>query len=150
MELAMCQLAPEVPSPQGVLEDLLFHPRLKLYPLSERRAIICHAVYLGLSLEDEARALAECLASWEDGAGSVWRKLKMKRDCEEQLRHIATHRYYLCINRHEDVDSDLAAVDWIKNYAEQWREWWEQQPESSPVSLPSSLYKVKLRPPSSH
>ncbi len=140
MELTMCQLAAEVKAPTEQLERLLFHSDLSLYPLSERRAIICHAVYKGFSFDDDEQVIRRCVISWESGACSNWRKLKMKRDCEEQMRHIETHRYFLCINRHEDVNPDIAAVDWIQKYATEWREWWEQQPESSPVSLPSALY----------
>jgi hypothetical protein len=119
------------------LAEALAHPRLARYSPSERRAILCHHAYLaslrpGLDVEASA-------ATWEAGACHLWRREKMRRDCQEQLQQIEVHRQQLGRALKREVNPEFAARDWILKHAAAWRVWWEQQPESTPLVFPHSL-----------
>ena len=140
MGLDVCRLSLDVRVSPEILGELLHHPALIRYPLSERRAILCHSIFLGFQLEDGEASLLQGLRSWEGGACTEWRREKMRRDCDVQLQKIKEHRYFLCIESRSDVPLEKAARDWIHKHAEDWRNWWEQQPESSPTVFPNSFY----------
>lgn len=120
------------------LQDGLRSALLASFALSERRAILCHRLYLGFQLQREAD-LQTALLSWEGGACTAWRREKMRRDCQEQIRQIELHRTELSRLLGQEVSAEAAARDWIQKHAAAWRAWWEQQPESSPVVFPHSL-----------
>lgn len=109
--------------------ELLSHSLLKKYWFSERRAILVHRFYRSLELKREA-SLEETVRSWESGICIVWRRDKMRRDGQEQLKEIERHKYFLSQRLGYDVGWEVAAKDWIENHAAAWREWWEEQPES--------------------
>ena len=115
--------------------DDLRNPLLGHYSLSERRAILCFRLYLEFRL-DGGVSLEVATLKWEAGPCSAWRREKMHRDIQEQLRRIEKHRVQLVGEGDEEWSMESAARDWIEKHAHSWRDWWEQQPESSPVVFP--------------
>ena len=109
--------------------ELYSDPLLERYWPSERRAILVHRFYLSLEQKREA-TLEAALRSWESGICVAWRRDKMRRDGQEQLREIERHKYFLSQRLGYDVGWEVAAKDWIEKHAAAWREWWEKQPES--------------------
>ncbi|HVR74539.1 MAG TPA: hypothetical protein VMT52_09415 [Planctomycetota bacterium] len=109
--------------------DFYSHPLISKYWPSERRAILVHRYYLSHQLRREA-TLEEALTSWESGICGPWRRNKMRRDCQQQLKEIERHKYLVSKERGYDIGWDTAAQDWIGRHAAAWREWWESQPES--------------------
>ncbi len=112
-------------------EEILNHPLLQKYPLSERRAILVHKYFLGLELKRDP-GLALAIESWERRIAQGWHRRKMRLDAEKQLAEIEKHKYLLSRERGYDVGWEEAARDWIARYADAWRTWWESQPESNP------------------
>lgn len=118
------------PTPNEILEiEILNDPLLAKYWPSERRAILAHRFFLSLDLKREA-TLQETLRSWEAGACVPWRRDKMRRDGQQQIREIERHKYLVSQKLGYDVGAETAATDWIEHHAAAWREWWEMQPES--------------------
>lgn len=109
--------------------DFLQHPLVRPFWPSERRAMLVHRFFLSMELRRQA-AVEEVVASWERGAGSDWRRAKMRRDCEAQSREILVHKWHMSQTLGRDVGEDVAAKDWIDRHAKAWREWWEGLPES--------------------
>jgi hypothetical protein len=109
--------------------ELLSHPLLVKYWPSERRAILAHRFFLSVEIKREA-SLDECVKSWESGACGPWRRDKMRRDGQQQLKEIERHKYLVSQKLGYDIGAEAAAKDWIENHAGPWREWWELQPES--------------------
>jgi hypothetical protein len=102
---------------------------LAKYPPSERRAIQVHRFYLSAEMKRQA-SVGETLCSWESGVGCKWRRDKMRRDHEQQIKEIERHKYFLSERCGYDIGWEAAATDWITNYAGSWREWWEEQAEA--------------------
>lgn len=118
------------PSASEIREiELLSQPMLKKYWPSERRAVLVHRFYLSLELKREA-TLEETVRSWESGICLAWRRDKMRRDGQEQLKEIEKHKYFLSQRLGHDAGWEAAARDWIEHHAAAWREWWEEQPNS--------------------
>ena len=116
-------------------QELLNHPLLSRYCPSERRAIVCHHLYLIYQSQAEV-ALWETVKSWDEGACIPWRREKMRLDCKEQLRHIEEYRLRLSGRSKKEVKPETAACRWIQKYAASWRENWENQAESTPLIFP--------------
>lgn len=112
-------------------EEILSHPLLRKYSLSERRAILVHKYFLGLELKHDP-GLAAAIESWEQRITQGWHREKMRLDAEKQLAEIEKHKYLLSQQRGYNVGWEEAARDWITRYADVWRTWWEMQPESNP------------------
>lgn len=115
---------------RGLLND----PRLESYCLSERRALLCHHLYLGFVAKAEV-ALSETIESWEDGACKPWRRQKMALDRREQMRRIRRYRRWL-VDCDKVVSLEAAATLWSSKHASRWRDWWETQPDSTPLFFP--------------
>ena len=105
------------------------HSPLTRYCPSERRAILVHRYFLSVDLQREA-SLDETTRSWESGPGMLWRREKMRRDRQQQIKEIEKHKYFLSMRCGYDIGWEAAANDWIANHAAAWRDWWEQQKES--------------------
>ena len=116
------------------VRDLMDDPRLDPYSLSERRAILCHHLYLNFAAETEV-GLSETLESWEGEACKPWRHQKMALDRREQLRRIRRYRRWLVVCG-KAVTLEVAATLWSAKHAARWREWWETQPDSTPLFFP--------------
>ena len=91
--------------------------------------MLVHRFYLSLSLKREA-TVEETIKSWESGACVPWRRDKMRRDGQEQLKQIERHKYLVSQRLGRDIGWEEAARDWIDHHAGTWRGWWEEQPES--------------------
>ena len=109
--------------------DPLGHPLLAKYLPSERRAILVHRFYLSLQAHRDV-SLEETLRSWESGICMPWRREKMLRDSQAQLKEIEKHKYLLSQKLGYDVGWEYAAQDWVASHAADWREWWEGLPEA--------------------
>lgn len=108
---------------------LMSHSLLAKYWPSERRAILVHRFFLSISLDRQA-PLEETLRSWESGVCIPWRRDKMRRDSQQQLKQIEEHKYHMSQKAGHDVGWEVAATEWVEHHAAAWREWWETQPES--------------------
>jgi hypothetical protein len=108
---------------------LLEDPLLGNYPPSERRAILVHRYFLGIEWGYDPGTEA-AVASWEAHVASIWRRTKLRRDTQEQLRHIARHQAFLSEAQGRAIDWNEAAADWARKHAAAWRESWEQTPEA--------------------
>ena len=117
------------PAHLSVGSDPLRHPLLAKYLPSERRAILVHRFYLALEARRDV-LLEEALRSWESGICMPWRREKMLRDSQAQLKEIEKHKYHLSQRLGHDVGWEFAAEDWVQSHAASWREWWEQLPEA--------------------
>ena len=109
--------------------ELLSSPLLSKYWPSERRAILAHRFFLSLDLKREA-TMDETVKSWESGACIPWRRDKMRRDGQRQLKEIERHKYLVSQQLGYDIGAEAAAKDWVDHHAAAWRAWWEEQPES--------------------
>ena len=112
-------------------ERFFGHLLVEKYWPSERRAMLVHRFYLSTRLRRQA-SVEETVGSWEGGIARAWRRKKMRRDTQRQIREIERHKYFLSQRRGEDIGWEAAAADWVKHHAGRWRDWWEQQPESCP------------------
>lgn len=101
------------------------------YSVSEQRAVLVHKYFLGIDLRRET-TLTDAVRSWETRFASGWRKEKVTRDLEAQLREIERHKYFLSQKAGREVGWEEAAADWIKHHAGAWRQWWETQSGSCP------------------
>lgn len=117
------------------MERLLHHESVRSYPLSERRAVLCHYLYLRYQIGPEV-TLREGIDSWEGGACKSWRQEKMRIDGRQQLQQIKRHRERLIRERGTEVRPDDAAEDWCTWHAAAWRRQWEEQLDSTPMVFP--------------
>lgn len=111
--------------------EFLLDPLVLVYWPSERWAILTYRAELDRKLEQDVET-REVVRSWEAGAGSLWRKEKMRVDGQRQLQEIEQHKYVLSQQLGYDVGWEQAATDWIEHHAGAWRRWWETQPLSHP------------------
>ncbi len=112
-------------------ESFLKDDRIAGYWPSERRAMLVHRFYLVSKFRREV-SVEETLTSWESGGAKDWRKKKMRRDTQRQMREIERHKYFLSQHEGADVGWEAAASDWVARHSADWRDWWEQQPDSCP------------------
>jgi hypothetical protein len=124
---------------QRLALELVRHPALERYSISEARAIICHYFYLRYRSPIE-KSLEEVINDWESGGCKRWRKAKMRLDSRHQLRAIARHARRLGQERGSTVALEEAACDWIEKHAKGWREAWEKRLDSTPMIFPYFLF----------
>ena len=111
------------------VQAFLSHPLVTSYWPSEQRAMLVHRWYLSIELKRQA-TVEETVQSWEKGPSKPWRKQKMLRDAEEQIRLIEKHKYLMSERCGHDVGIETAALDWVRNHAAAWRASWENRPDA--------------------
>lgn len=104
--------------------------KIKNYCISEQRAVLVHRYYLGLKLNHEPTE-EEIIESWENSCGPDWRRKKMKIDCNDQIREIEKHKYFLSQEKGSDIGISDATTDWITRYAKKWRTYRENDPSKN-------------------
>ena len=66
---------------------------------------------------------------WLDNHATAWREEHQRRVMERQKKEMDKHRWIESEKAHCDLGSK-AYLDWIRNYAAQWRYWYEQEVEA--------------------
>jgi hypothetical protein len=92
---------------------------------AEQRAVDTHRESLkrqrGVEVEYDY-----ALNDWMENHSSMWRARRCALALEKQREEINKHKWIMSEQACQDVGRD-AVLDWISNYAAQWRDWFETQ-----------------------
>ncbi len=100
---------------------------LSVYRPSERRAILDHKYYLGIELGYDP-SLCEVIRSWEENYACEWRRKKMRRDAEVQVKEIQRCKDELSRQWGRSVEFTEAIRVWLDEHEAEWRRRWESSP----------------------
>lgn len=102
---------------------------------AELRAVRKHQQYLSIARKRPV-SLEEASNDWQAHYATQWRKehqqqvpRQMEQCLAAQREEILKHKWIESEKAHRDLGSD-AVLDWIRNYAAEWRDWYEHQQEA--------------------